>query len=140
MRKLFFVFTAALIFFGVNSSCFAQDVSEIISTEYMLRNKNQQAINLYIMKNYNIDRTKKDQVDLMTQTRVKVEDLVGAQWTKSFKKEFTQKERDYLKVLYSSPLMKKLFTFNNNFMKRKEVEDILKANFDPKFKRFKNGK
>jgi hypothetical protein len=140
MRKLFFVFTAALIFLGGTASCFAQDVSEIISSEYMLRNKNQQAINLYIMKNYNIDRTKKDQVDLMTQTRVKVENLVSDEWTKSFNKEFTQKEKDYLKVLYSSQLMKKLFTFNNTFMNRKEVEDILKANFDPKFKRIKNGK
>lgn len=137
LKSLLFV---ALIFWGLSSFCNAEQLSEIIDTQHMVRHRNQQAISLYLMKNYNIDRTKKDQVDLMVQTRKKVENLVSDEWTKSFNKEFTAKERDYLQVLYSSALMKKLFVFNNNFTTRKEVEDILKANFDKNFKRVKGVK
>lgn len=134
MLKKILLMNVFALSFGSFQLCFADDVANTIFDEHMLKIRNQQQISMYILKNYDIDRSKPDQLKLMVQSRINIEKLVFEQWKKSFSKEFTTTEKDYFTVLYKSPLMKKFFQFNDNFATRKEVQDIIKANLDTKFK------
>lgn len=135
MNKIFlFIFLFTILFFGSIQRCFAEDFLETVNDVHMVKDRNQIGINKYILKNYNIDRTKADQLRLLIQTRLGIEAAVYEEWKKMYAKEFSSKERDYLTMLYNSELMKKFFNFNTKFATRKEVQNIIKSKIGTAFK------
>ena len=127
--------TFIVTFLMITQISSATDLEKSIKDEHLLGYRYQKKISNDAGLIFNIDYSKPDQVVILNSTRNEIEKLVFEEWSKAFRKEFSAKEREYLQKLYDSPFMKKFFEFNNKFIEKKEINDIIYKNLEIKFKK-----